>query len=115
MPANEQQAEPPEAPAPAAPTPAATAEIVDPIGSSAVGAYSQREFVFHEREAKGELSFEYIVNDGQPNHLIWCVAPDNSRSENRLGCSMPLASVCVLALSCVCHLLQLNMQRFLAC
>lgn len=72
MTVNEQQAEPHEAPPPAAPP---AAEIVDPIGSSAIGAYSQREFVFHEREGKGELSFEYIVNDGQANHLIWYDTP----------------------------------------
>lgn len=36
-----------------------------------VGAYSQRELVFVEREEKGELSFQYIRNDGETNHLIW--------------------------------------------
>lgn len=50
----------------------AAAQVVDPAEATAVGAYSQREYVFHEREGKGELSFEYIVNDGQANHLIWC-------------------------------------------
>lgn len=71
MTVNQEQAQQEAAPAPAAPA-AAPAQVVDPSGSTAIGAYSQREFVFHEREGKGELSFEYIVNDGQPNHLIWC-------------------------------------------
>lgn len=64
-----------EAPEQAAPTPAPEPkQIEDPLDAAVVGAYSQREFVFHEREDKGELSFEYIVNDGNPNHLIWYAA-----------------------------------------
>jgi hypothetical protein len=43
-----------------------------PHSTSAVGAYSQREFQFVEREARGELSFKYIYNDGEPQNLEWC-------------------------------------------
>jgi hypothetical protein len=50
-------------------------QVTDPSDASQIGAYSQREYVFHEREDKRELSFEYIVNDGLPNHLIWCDRP----------------------------------------
>ena len=45
-----------------------------PPSSSAVGAYSQREFAFVEREKRGELTFSYIRNDGDPQHLEWCAA-----------------------------------------
>jgi hypothetical protein len=60
-------AEPPQDPTAVKPE----SKVTDP-DLSQIGAYSQREYVFHEREDKGELSFEYIVNDGLPNHLIWC-------------------------------------------
>jgi hypothetical protein len=43
------------------------------LPSNAPGAYSQRELLFVEREAKGELSFKYIQNDGNIQNLEWCV------------------------------------------
>lgn len=37
-----------------------------------MGAYSQREFQFVEREARGELAFKYIRNDGDLQNMEWC-------------------------------------------
>lgn len=50
-----------------------TAPAAAPAPSTgAIGAYSQRELQFVEREARGELAFRYIRNDGEPQHLEWC-------------------------------------------
>ena len=43
-----------------------------PAPSNQMGAYSQRELLFVEREARGELAFRYIRNDGDPQNLEWC-------------------------------------------
>lgn len=51
--------------------PAAATDAEATPDSRNIGAYSQRELVFVEREEKGELSFRYIKNDGETDHLIW--------------------------------------------
>jgi hypothetical protein len=43
------------------------------LPSNSIGAYSQRELLFVQREEKGELSFKYIKNDGNIQNLEWCV------------------------------------------
>jgi hypothetical protein len=58
--------------APPASPAAIPAQAPDDGGTNAIGAWSQREFVFLEREEKGELTFKYIRNDGQTDNLIWC-------------------------------------------
>lgn len=45
-----------------------------------VGAYSQRELLFVEREREGLLTFTYIRNDGTPQNLEWCAATPCSLS-----------------------------------
>ena len=44
-------------------------------GSSApnVGAYSQRELFLQNLEQAGDMSFEYVLNDGQRHNSIWSV------------------------------------------
>lgn len=39
-----------------------------------VGAYSQRELFLQDLEQAGEMSFEYVLNDGQRHNSIWSVA-----------------------------------------
>lgn len=39
-----------------------------------VGAYSQRELFLQNLEQAGEMSFEYVLNDGQRHNSIWSVA-----------------------------------------
>ena len=43
------------------------------IGPS-MGAYSQRELFLQNLEQAGEMSFEYVLNDGQRHNSIWSVA-----------------------------------------
>ena len=38
-----------------------------------VGAYSQRELFLQNLEQAGEMSFEYVLNDGQRHNSIWSV------------------------------------------
>ena len=39
-----------------------------------VGSYSQRELFLQNLEQAGEMSFEYVLNDGQRHNSIWSVA-----------------------------------------
>ena len=39
-----------------------------------VGAYSQREVFLQNLEQAGDMSFEYVLNDGQRHNSIWSVA-----------------------------------------
>ena len=39
-----------------------------------VGAYSQRELFLQNLEQAGDMSFEYVLNDGQRHNSIWSVA-----------------------------------------
>lgn len=60
-------------PAPAAGVPSAPAlQLAGASSAASMGAYSQREFQFVEREARGELAFKYIKNDGDPQNMEWC-------------------------------------------
>ena len=38
-----------------------------------VGAYSQRELFLQNMEQAGDMSFEYVLNDGQRHNSIWLV------------------------------------------
>jgi hypothetical protein len=63
--------------------------------TSAIGAYSQRELQFVEREARGELAFRYIRNDGDPQHLEWYASLSLCLQLNMLlHCTMRLAGCC---------------------
>lgn len=42
-----------------------------------VGAYSQRELFLQNLEQAGEMSFEYVLNDGQRHNSIWLIALKN--------------------------------------
>lgn len=37
-----------------------------------VGAYSAREEYLQNMEDEGQISFKYVVNDGQEHNSIWC-------------------------------------------
>ena len=37
-----------------------------------VGAYTQREQYLQKQEEEGELSFEYVRNNGETHNSIWC-------------------------------------------
>lgn len=36
------------------------------------GAYSAREDFLQKMEDEGQISFKYVLNDGQPHNSIWC-------------------------------------------
>ena len=36
------------------------------------GAYSAREDYLQNMEDEGQISFKYVVNDGQEHNSIWC-------------------------------------------
>jgi len=55
----------------AAPGPPDAAPMI--VGPN-VGAYSQRELFLQNLEQAGEMSFEYVLNDGQRHNSIWSVA-----------------------------------------
>lgn len=60
-----------------------------------VGAYSQRELFLQNMESAGEMSFEYVLNDGQRHNSIWSVislgTTDNIRvAVNNSDCVRPL-------------------------
>ncbi|KAL3157908.1 hypothetical protein ABBQ32_012315 [Trebouxia sp. C0010 RCD-2024] len=42
-----------------------------------VGAYSQRELFLQNMESAGEMSFEYVLNDGQRHNSIWLIGLKN--------------------------------------
>ena len=42
------------------------------------GAYSQREMFLRGQEEETSLSFQYVLNDGDPHNSIWC-APSELR------------------------------------
>lgn len=42
-----------------------------------VGAYSQRELFLQNMEQAGDMSFEYVLNDGQRHNSIWLIALKN--------------------------------------
>lgn len=44
------------------------------------GMFTQRELYMAKREANGELAFEYVENDGTPNHNMWCALTCNPLS-----------------------------------
>ncbi|KAK9812998.1 hypothetical protein WJX72_007034 [[Myrmecia] bisecta] len=48
-----------------------------PVTVAPTGAYTQREVYLQKQEEEGEMSFEYVVNDGQPNNSIWLIALKN--------------------------------------
>ena len=41
--------------------------------ATTMGAYSQRELFLQNLEDSGDMSFEYVLNDGQRHNSIWCV------------------------------------------
>ena len=48
--------------------------------ATSVGAYSQRELFLQNLEEAGDMSFEYVLNDGQRHNSIWSVIPPRSLS-----------------------------------
>lgn len=53
--------------------PGATDEAAATTAAPNVGAYSQRELFLQNLEQAGDMSFEYVLNDGQRHNSIWSV------------------------------------------
>ena len=43
-------------------------------GGASGGAYSQREMFLRAQEEDCSLSFQYVLNDGDPHNSIWCAS-----------------------------------------
>ena len=75
-----------------------------------VGAYSQRELFLQNMEQAGDMSFEYVLNDGQRHNSIWSVisprVPHTSVQPLLLSMLMTLRLVSVSLQSVMCQVAQ---------
>lgn len=55
------------------PTPSAAGNGTS-VAKQQLGAYSSREDFLMRQEQAGELSFKYVLNNGEPQNMVWCAS-----------------------------------------